>query len=378
MLVESMLDIALKDELYKLRTKISLENNIYNELDIYTKVTIEEIATYYPETMEELSQIAGIGKKRLEKYGGQILELVKKYIADNNLDVSGKKKHLKEEVIKEYDQELYEILTMALLKKSAEEEISNTNYLMIPQVAIMEICREYPLTEEKLIKIYGIGTRRYQLFGKTILEQVQTYVEENADKVKENLKRYATYNKKTNILRMESDAIKNELIAYAIEYPILECRVNLLINAIYSMQKNYEKTDAIRLIAGGELKTLIRNVVEPLLNYALKNNTSTIEVVSKLVNNTESRRELIMKYKIMPEELDAINMLYNYANGCDHIFDAINKSEKQKNKSYIIKFETLNKEKRDQVYLYTLQLIKKMIKDDKVVAKFEALVNKGI
>ncbi|MFA6060860.1 MAG: DNA helicase RecQ [Taibaiella sp.] len=52
---------------------------------IFSDSTLKEMATYLPQTMEELSQISGWGIFKLEKYGGSFLKLMVSYSKENNL-----------------------------------------------------------------------------------------------------------------------------------------------------------------------------------------------------------------------------------------------------------------------------------------------------
>ena len=373
-------DVKLKDKLYELRAKISREKNIYNEVDILTYASIREIASSYPETLEELSKIGGIGKIKLAKYGGYILDVVQKYVRENNIDTSNKKEILKKSEDKcEYDNDLYKLLTQKIIEIAQINNIPNSSYLILPPMALYEISRKYPIEKKALISISGIGNKRYDLFGEEILEIVKKYIQENQEKVKENLRKFSDKDEKEeNKLKNESNEIRIALTQYSIEYPIFTDRINLFINSLYSLKRNFEKKDAMRLISGGEIKTLMRNVVEPLLNYALKEDTTYIEVISRIINRPDTRSSLIIKYNILPEELNALNTLYNYSNGCDHILDPRSKEEKNKIRDYILNFENTTISENEEVYINILKLIRKILTNEKIPQKFESLINTGI
>jgi superfamily II DNA helicase RecQ len=47
--------------------------------------TLEEMTTYLPQTLDELEQISGFGKAKVERYGNEFLSIIKKYSLENNL-----------------------------------------------------------------------------------------------------------------------------------------------------------------------------------------------------------------------------------------------------------------------------------------------------
>jgi ATP-dependent DNA helicase RecQ len=47
--------------------------------------TLEEMATFLPQTVEQLEQISGFGKAKVDSYGADFLHLVNEYCAENNL-----------------------------------------------------------------------------------------------------------------------------------------------------------------------------------------------------------------------------------------------------------------------------------------------------
>lgn len=54
--------------------------------------TLDEMAEYLPQTMEELEQISGFGKAKLELYGKEFLEIIRQYCDQHGLSSSIKKK----------------------------------------------------------------------------------------------------------------------------------------------------------------------------------------------------------------------------------------------------------------------------------------------
>ena len=81
----SVVDPALLDLLRSLRKKSGQENNLPPYV-IFQDVSLEEMATKYPISMEELSHITGVSKGKAERYGKRFIEAIKKYVEENDID----------------------------------------------------------------------------------------------------------------------------------------------------------------------------------------------------------------------------------------------------------------------------------------------------
>lgn len=75
---------ALYYQLKKLRDSICARKNQPIYLVAGSK-TLEEMTTYLPQTLDELEQISGFGKAKLEAYGNDFLAIIKEYSEENNL-----------------------------------------------------------------------------------------------------------------------------------------------------------------------------------------------------------------------------------------------------------------------------------------------------
>ncbi|MBG9375701.1 helix-turn-helix domain-containing protein [Panacibacter sp. DH6] len=75
---------ALFQQLRLLRDKIVSQKNVPVYL-VASGDTLHELSTYLPQTLEELAQITGFGKAKIESYGQQFIELINAYAAERNL-----------------------------------------------------------------------------------------------------------------------------------------------------------------------------------------------------------------------------------------------------------------------------------------------------
>lgn len=81
----AVLDPQMLDMLKDLRRKVGKEANLPPYV-IFQDFSLEEMATKYPITMDELTGITGVSKGKAERYGKPFLTLIKKYVDDNEID----------------------------------------------------------------------------------------------------------------------------------------------------------------------------------------------------------------------------------------------------------------------------------------------------
>ncbi|MCS6934374.1 MAG: DNA helicase RecQ [Chitinophagales bacterium] len=82
---KAVLDPNLYKMLKELQQKIGRQNNLPPYV-IFQDFSLEEMATRYPITMEELITINGVSKGKAERYGKPFIELIKKYVEENEID----------------------------------------------------------------------------------------------------------------------------------------------------------------------------------------------------------------------------------------------------------------------------------------------------
>jgi ATP-dependent DNA helicase RecQ len=131
-------DDKLFEILKNLRKKIAKEKNLPPYV-IFQDPSLEEMATTYPTTKEDLAQVNGVGMGKVNKFGKEFLEVIQKYVEDNDIETatevvvksSVNKSKTKIFIIQQIDKkvDLEEIAEMA--KLSFEElltEIENISY----------------------------------------------------------------------------------------------------------------------------------------------------------------------------------------------------------------------------------------------------------
>jgi ATP-dependent DNA helicase RecQ len=107
--LDNQLLLLLKD----LRKKIAKQKNV-PPFVVFQDPSLEEMCTHYPITMEELKQISGVGNGKALKFGGPFIELIKKYVTDNDIErpidliikTQANKSQLKVSIIQNVDRQI--------------------------------------------------------------------------------------------------------------------------------------------------------------------------------------------------------------------------------------------------------------------------------
>jgi ATP-dependent DNA helicase RecQ len=80
-------DAELLGQLKALRKKIAKERNLPPYV-IFQDPSMEEMATTYPTTREEMAQVNGVGMGKVQKFGRPFIDLITKYVDDNEIETA--------------------------------------------------------------------------------------------------------------------------------------------------------------------------------------------------------------------------------------------------------------------------------------------------
>lgn len=80
-------DEELLGLLKALRKKVAKEKGLPPYV-IFQDPSLEEMATTYPVTREEMAQINGVGMGKVQKFGRQFIDLINKYVEDNEIETA--------------------------------------------------------------------------------------------------------------------------------------------------------------------------------------------------------------------------------------------------------------------------------------------------
>lgn len=77
-------DTALFEMLKELRKKVAKEKNL-PPFVIFLETSLEDMATQYPTTVQELEKIQGVSKGKAIRYGKQFVDVISKYVEENDI-----------------------------------------------------------------------------------------------------------------------------------------------------------------------------------------------------------------------------------------------------------------------------------------------------
>lgn len=204
----------VENELYEmlvsLRIEIAKEEGIAPYM-VFGDATLKNMASVYATNKEEMLNISGVGQIKYEKYGNRFEDIIEKYIEEKNIDksklntVSGKSTGLNSEYFNvTTDKKLYERLRDYRLSVSKLEGV--LPYMILSSNTLKEISGRYPLDEEQLKDIGGIGPVKINKYGEDIINIVKEYIQENNINPKWE-------EKKRLKLVLDGDSRKNDEIA---------------------------------------------------------------------------------------------------------------------------------------------------------------------
>ena len=204
----------VENELYEmlvsLRSEIAKEEGIAPYM-VFGDATLKNMASVYATNKEEMLNISGVGQIKYEKYGKRFEDIIEKYIEEKNIDksklntVSGKSTGLNSEYFNvTTDKKLYERLRDYRLSVSKLEGV--LPYMILSSNTLKEISGRYPLDEEQLKDICGIGPVKINKYGEDIINIVKEYIQENNINPKWD-------EKKRLKLVLDGDSRKNDEIA---------------------------------------------------------------------------------------------------------------------------------------------------------------------
>ena len=106
-------DETLYHILRSIRKKVAKDKGLPPYV-IFQDPSIEEMATTYPTTSEELSRVNGVGRGKVEKFGTPFIEAIKEYVDENDITTAtdvvvksaGNKSRIKIYIIQQIDRKI--------------------------------------------------------------------------------------------------------------------------------------------------------------------------------------------------------------------------------------------------------------------------------
>lgn len=162
---------AVEDEtviqLKNLRSELSKKYNLYPVYNVFNNETLMMIIDQKPTSIEELSKIKGLGSKKIETFGAEILD----YVTNKLIK---KSKPMLEIDPKLLDLLLLERTKIAKFNKLTEEDVYSDK--VAGYIAKMK-----PKDRETLIKVYGFKKENIEIFGDYLLKVIAKYINEKKE-----------------------------------------------------------------------------------------------------------------------------------------------------------------------------------------------------
>ncbi|MDR5587258.1 DNA helicase RecQ [Clostridium aquiflavi] len=180
-------DNELYSILKEIRKEISVENGVPPYV-IFGDATLKEMTVKYPVNKEQMLNISGVGEIKYKKYGEIFENEIKKFVKENNIEISNEIKE-KEEVKMESvhldintNEELFNKLDEIRCEEAKKE--NTLPKMIISKNSLKEISGRYPINIDELKDISGIGPKKISLYGEKLVSIVSEYVLENNIEIK--------------------------------------------------------------------------------------------------------------------------------------------------------------------------------------------------
>lgn len=173
-------DINLKTTLTDFRLRRSKELNV-KPYYIFTNQILDSLPEKKPLTINQLLEIEGIGHKKVEEFGKDILSIIQSSLTKDNLLMNGHTdsaklntpSKMKASVQSSSDriEELRLALTTFRTKRS--KELNVKPYYIFTNNVLKSIIDKKPCTIDELLKIEGIGQKKADEFGQEVLDIIE-------------------------------------------------------------------------------------------------------------------------------------------------------------------------------------------------------------
>ena len=297
----------LFDKLRYLRREIAEEEKKAPYM-IFGDGTLREISIKYPINKEEILQVSGVGEVKYERYGERFIEIIREYVATNNI----KKEVAIEEVqLEEIEDDYFEVnsdneLLERLIKIRAElaKKLNLPVSMVLSKNTLKEISGRYPNTLDKLKDIGGIGPKKIEGYGQQIVEEVNNYIIEKSIEPtwKEKKRKKLIIDGET---RSSSEIALDRLnMGEEIEYISEDMEIS--ISTILGYVTDYIKTTGDYSIKIDLDKYYDKENEDIILNSINKNGIDKIQVIKKSLPDYikyEAIRAVILKNKFMNDKI---------------------------------------------------------------------------
>lgn len=183
-------DKDLYELLKKLRAKFARKENLPYHM-VMPKNTLKEISGRYPLELDQLNDISGMGPKKIEKYGQEIIDTVRQYVEQNDIKVEWKDKKRKKLILDGESRKPKEIALDLLNQGIDMRKVSND--LEVSVSTILGYVYDY-IKEKNELHFKFDPTIYYCEDEKELIEEsIKKHGEEKIREIKQSLPDYIKY-----------------------------------------------------------------------------------------------------------------------------------------------------------------------------------------
>lgn len=169
-------DVTLKTSLTDFRLRRSKELNV-KPYYIFTNKILDSLLENKPLTIDQLLAIEGVGHKKVEEFGKDILSIIQSSLTKENLlmndntqtaqlNTSSKVK----ETVQSSSARIEELrLALTTFRTRRSKELNVKPYYIFTNNSLESIIDKKPSTIDELLKIEGIGPKKAEEFGQEVL-----------------------------------------------------------------------------------------------------------------------------------------------------------------------------------------------------------------
>ncbi|WP_113928392.1 HRDC domain-containing protein [Bacillus sp. P14.5] len=158
----------LKAALTEFRLKRSRESNV-KPYHIYTNKILESLLEKKPLTLRQLLEIEGIGPKKVEEYGKEIVSIIKSHSSESS-SANEQAARVNSAVVQPQKQSTEQVRSaLTEFRTTRSKELNVKPYYIFTNNTLELILDKRPVTMDALLEIDGIGPKKAEEFGQEII-----------------------------------------------------------------------------------------------------------------------------------------------------------------------------------------------------------------
>ncbi|EHJ00151.1 ATP-dependent DNA helicase RecQ [Clostridium sp. DL-VIII] len=142
--LEVTTDLELYNILNNIRKELAKKENVLPQA-ILTMNTLKEISGRYPDTLEKLKDISGMGPKKISEYGERLIRAVNEYLLENNKEIHWVERKRRKVILDGETRESNQIAIDMLKEKISIHDVSEKIELSISTILgyVTDYIKEY-------------------------------------------------------------------------------------------------------------------------------------------------------------------------------------------------------------------------------------------